>query len=407
MTADDALNDGITEKIKILATDDEKIKSFGELLTNDSSREILQLLFNEELSATQIAQKTDISLQLVKYHLIKLQDLGIVKISKIEKNSKSKDMKFYSATKFSIVIVPPKLSEKTKESKLLIRSFRHIYKVAGLGIATGVSGLFSLSALPQERQIPASDVVSNQEFLLSEQLDKSNQDVLPTGADTVIPEETLVESDTFAQSTQYADTGLSQEPSAAPATTADTAVFDYEPQMLLDTESSPETSSAPAAPATADIAAPKSDLQMKIDTESSPATPSESAVSDAAVHEDGLQMKIDTEPSPATPSEPAAHEDELQMKIDTEPSPTTPSEPAAPEDEPQMPPDTEPSPATPSAPDVEPQMPLDTDLSAVTDTIGSNLGTYSFSDLLVPLVIVTGILAGLTVYYLYKFFKKS
>jgi len=143
MSNDDT--DDFTEKIKILATDDEKIKSFGELFTNDSSREILQLLFNEELTANQIAQKTGISLQLVKYHLIKLQDLGIVKISKIEKNSKSQDMKIYSATKFSIVIVPPKLSEKTKESKLLVRSFRHIYKVAGLGIATGLSGLLSLS----------------------------------------------------------------------------------------------------------------------------------------------------------------------------------------------------------------------------------------------------------------------
>jgi len=140
----DESNDEFTEKIKILATDDEKIKSFGELFTNDSSREILQLLFNEELTATQIAQKTNISLQLVRYHLIKLQDLGIVKISKIEKNSKSQDMKIYTATKFSIVIVPPKLSEKTKESKLLVRSFRHIYKVAGLAIATGISGLLSV-----------------------------------------------------------------------------------------------------------------------------------------------------------------------------------------------------------------------------------------------------------------------
>lgn len=142
---DEKVPDDLTEKIKILATDDEKIKSFGEMFTNDSSREILQLLFNEELTANQIAQKTDISLQLVKYHLIKLQDLGIVKISKVEKNSKSQDMKIYTATKFSIVIVPPKLSEKTKESKMLVRSFRHIYKVTGLGIATGVSGLFSLS----------------------------------------------------------------------------------------------------------------------------------------------------------------------------------------------------------------------------------------------------------------------
>ena len=93
MSIDETSGDDITEKIKILATDDEKIKSFGEILTNNSSREIMQLLYNEELSANQIAQKTDISLQLVKYHLTKLQDLGIVKILKIEKNSKSQDMK--------------------------------------------------------------------------------------------------------------------------------------------------------------------------------------------------------------------------------------------------------------------------------------------------------------------------
>ena len=166
---DEKSNDDLTEQIKILATDDEKIKLFGELLTNDSSREILQLLFNEELTATQIAQKTGISLQLVKYHLIKLQDLGIAKISKIEKNSKSKDMKIYTASKFSIVIVPPKFSEKTKESKLLVRSFQHIYKVTGLAIATGLSGLFSFSQF-KNKIIHVND---NEEFSLVAESTKS------------------------------------------------------------------------------------------------------------------------------------------------------------------------------------------------------------------------------------------
>ena len=173
MSIDETPDDNLTEKIKILATDDEKIKSFGELFTNDSSREILQLLFNEELSANQISQRTGVSLQLVKYHLNKLQDLGVVKITKIEKNSKSQDMKIYTATKFSIVIVPPKLSEKTKESKLLVRSFRHIYKVAGLAVATGISGLFSLSTLQQDRQITPQP--TNQEFFSLEDSAKSFQ----------------------------------------------------------------------------------------------------------------------------------------------------------------------------------------------------------------------------------------
>ena len=203
MTVDDTSNDDLTEKIKILATDDEKIKSFGEIFTNNSSREILQLLFNEELSATQISKKTNISLQLVKYHLTKLQDLGIVKISKIEKNSKSQDMKIYSATKFSIVIVPPKLSEKTKESKLLVRSFRHIYKVAGFGVATGLSGLFSLSMSQQNRQTPANETVTSREFPLIEESAKELERAESVPADPSAGSSALpppaVESQDFAE----------------------------------------------------------------------------------------------------------------------------------------------------------------------------------------------------------------
>jgi len=150
----DTKPDDVTEKIEIFSTDDEKIKSIGELLSNDSSREILQLLFKKELTANQIAQETDVSLQLVKYHLNKMQDMGIVKISKIEKNIKGQDMKFYKSTKFAVVIVPSAVSERAKESKLLVRSFKTIYRFAGIGIA-GVAAWFTTLTLqaPQTRTI--------------------------------------------------------------------------------------------------------------------------------------------------------------------------------------------------------------------------------------------------------------
>ncbi len=191
---DELPHDELIENIKIIATDDEKIKSFGEIFTSDSSRKILQLLFNEELSAAKIAQKSDVSLQLVKYHLNKLQDLGVVKISKIEKNSKSQDMKIYTASKFSLVIVPPKLSVKTKESKLLVRSFRHIYKVAGLGIATGFSGLLSLSQF-QNKTIFVDNSTGN--FSTIEESAKNIQSIpsdeslrsLPTSAPMIVESE--------------------------------------------------------------------------------------------------------------------------------------------------------------------------------------------------------------------------
>ena len=144
-------NDG-TEKIEIFSTEDEKIKSFGELLTNDSSRNILQILMKEELTALELSKKTELSLPLVIYHLNKMQDLNVIKISKVGTNVKGQDMKYYKATKFAVVILPSSVSEKAKESKSLLRSFNSIYRFAGIAIA-GVAAWFSSISMMEPKFI--------------------------------------------------------------------------------------------------------------------------------------------------------------------------------------------------------------------------------------------------------------
>ncbi len=131
----------LTEKIEIISTEDEKIKSVGELLSSDSSRTILKLLFEDIVTANQISQKTGISLPLVIYHLKKMQDMGIVKVSNVGKNVKAQDMKYYTTTKFAIVILPSSLSQKAKTSKSLANSFKTIYRFASIGVA-GVATWF-------------------------------------------------------------------------------------------------------------------------------------------------------------------------------------------------------------------------------------------------------------------------
>ena len=130
---------GINEKIEILSTDDQKIKAVGELLSSDSSRAILKLLFNDQMTANQIAQKTETSLPLTMYHLKKMQDAGIVTISSTGKNSKSHDMKYYTVDKFAIVILPSGMSEKAKSSKSLHNSFNRIYRFATIGAVAVVT----------------------------------------------------------------------------------------------------------------------------------------------------------------------------------------------------------------------------------------------------------------------------
>ncbi|TBR24950.1 MAG: ArsR family transcriptional regulator [Candidatus Nitrosotenuis sp.] len=138
--------------IKVCCTEDDKLKSIGKLLISDSSRMILKVLFSDTMTANQISQKTGISLQLVKYHVNKMQEMGIVRITKIEKSTKSYDMKYYSAEKFAITIMP------SKQGTPFAISFKKIHKIIGLGIAVFsawfathvVSGVYSASQTVKE-----------------------------------------------------------------------------------------------------------------------------------------------------------------------------------------------------------------------------------------------------------------
>lgn len=163
----------ITEKIEILSTEDERIKTVGELLSSDSSRAILKLLFNDQMTANQIAQKTEISLPLVIYHLKKMQDAGIVKIAQTGKNTKSHDMKYYTVDKFAIVILPSGATEKAKSSKSLFNSFNRIYRFATIGGAA-IAAWFSSQFLQiQQTSVPTED--ASQTSMMIESAEEATQ----------------------------------------------------------------------------------------------------------------------------------------------------------------------------------------------------------------------------------------
>lgn len=135
----------VSDKVEILSTEDEKIKAVGEILSSDSSRQILKLLFNQSLSANQISQKTNLSLPLVIHHLKKMQGAGVVKITNVGKNTKSHDVKFYTVDKVAIVILPSEMHQPAKKSKSLFNSFTRIHRLATLGgvsIAAWLSSQF-------------------------------------------------------------------------------------------------------------------------------------------------------------------------------------------------------------------------------------------------------------------------
>ncbi len=156
---------GINEKIEIMSTDDQRIKAVGEMLSSDSSRTILKLLFNDLMTANQIAHKTEISLPLVIYHLKKMQEAGLVKVAQTEKNTKSHDMKVYTVDKFAIVILPSGMTEKAKSSKSLHNSFNRIYRFATIGGAA-IATWFSSQFVQQNQQVAIQNSDSQTEMMM-------------------------------------------------------------------------------------------------------------------------------------------------------------------------------------------------------------------------------------------------
>lgn len=148
-------NSKANDHVNVFSIDDAKMKVLAKVISNKSSVTILNLLYCDELTANTIAQKTNMSLQLVKYYLDKMQQIDLVHVSKTGKNSKARDMNYYKISKLAIIITPSKIVEKTRQSKSLVRSFHSISRFFGMATASAIAAL-SLVMVSAESSLPDS-----------------------------------------------------------------------------------------------------------------------------------------------------------------------------------------------------------------------------------------------------------
>ena len=123
-----------SDKVKIYSSNEERVKFLGDVLANDASRSIFLLLAQGDLPAGKIADKTGMSLALVTHHLEKMQNAGVVQVSKVSKNIKNRDMKYYRAV-LAILIIPEESHDRARGSKALALSLRRVLRFSSIGIA--------------------------------------------------------------------------------------------------------------------------------------------------------------------------------------------------------------------------------------------------------------------------------
>lgn len=124
------------DEIRVVSSDDDqKIKTVGEVLANESSRMIMKILAgNKEMTINEISQEIELSIPLVSHHIKKMQDAGMVKISRVGTSVKGHKMNYYCATNQSILITPPE-----RKMHSLFASLKKISRFATIGMAGLVS----------------------------------------------------------------------------------------------------------------------------------------------------------------------------------------------------------------------------------------------------------------------------
>ena len=127
-------------KIRIFGSDD-NLKALGELLSNETSRKIIFTLMKKEMYTNEISTALDMRVSLVIHHLKKMEELGLLDITKKTIIRKGQEHRFFKMST-DIFITLDKNKEEIKEKGLLKRIFKDGVKFAAIGVAAVSTWLY-------------------------------------------------------------------------------------------------------------------------------------------------------------------------------------------------------------------------------------------------------------------------
>lgn len=109
------------DKIKVFGSDDESLKILGELLSNETSRKIIRSLIEKEMYTNELSTKLGIRVSLIIHHLKKLENLGLLEISRKQIVRKGNNHRYFRM--IPNVFLSPNESKEDIETKGTLRRF--------------------------------------------------------------------------------------------------------------------------------------------------------------------------------------------------------------------------------------------------------------------------------------------
>ncbi len=124
--------------VKVFGKDDEGLKSLGKVLSNKTSRSIMECLRDEPMYINQIAKKLNLQMNLVIHHIKLLDDAGLLTITQKTITKKGEPHNHYQVVP-NIFINITETKDTMHEKGFFKRIFREGIKFATIGIAAIIS----------------------------------------------------------------------------------------------------------------------------------------------------------------------------------------------------------------------------------------------------------------------------
>ncbi|MCL7414000.1 MAG: helix-turn-helix domain-containing protein [ANME-2 cluster archaeon] len=106
-----------SEKLIVLPLGEES-KKITQVITNNTARQVMELLADQPMSVSDMANKLDVPLTTIKYNIENLVDVGLAKVERIKYSEKGRQVKIYGPVRKLIVVVPEK-TDSTSIAEIL------------------------------------------------------------------------------------------------------------------------------------------------------------------------------------------------------------------------------------------------------------------------------------------------
>jgi Predicted transcriptional regulator len=127
--------DKFDENSFVIVPVNDESKKLRQILSNETSMRILELLKKESLSASAVAEKLDLPLTTVKYNIDQLVEYDLAYIQRIKYSEKGRQVKIYEAQEKVIIFAPEKVSRVSLTAMLQKYAFGFLAAAfAGFGL---------------------------------------------------------------------------------------------------------------------------------------------------------------------------------------------------------------------------------------------------------------------------------